>query len=301
MLEKLKKSLAFTWVILLISALPSGAYATTTNLTTWNIAWLSTQSYPQYSESNRSMNDFSSLSGYFHKTHADILAFQEVDSADAINKVVGTDYHIMLSDRALTTNSHRQFNDINQYTGFAIRKTFKVHNHPDIDLNPSKNGKLRFASYIEIERNNSKPNIHLLSVHLKAGCQGAKRNNRSCKLLEKQGTMLNQWIKDRQSNRDSFVIMGDFNHNLAYRGDWLWEQLTQGTTNAVLASADSKAKCEVRSNRNPKQTHRFRNLIDHVIVSSDLAFSEPAQDTFSKNDVINYQLSDHCPVSLSIK
>lgn len=301
MLQKLKKLLAFTWVILLISALPSGVSASTINLTTWNIAWLSTQSYPQYSESDRGIDDFSSLSRYFNQTDADILAFQEVDSTNAIKKVVGDDYQIILSDRASEINSHRQFNDINQYTGFAIRKSFKVLNHPDIDLNASQNGKLRFASYIEIDRNNSKPNLHVLSVHLKAGCQGAKSNNRSCKLLDQQGAILNRWIKDRQNHRDSFIIMGDFNHNLAYRGDWFWERLTRGTTTAVLATANSKAKCEVRSNRNPKQTHRFRNLIDHVIVSSDLAFSEPAQNTFSKNDVIDYQLSDHCPVSFSIK
>lgn len=301
MIKKLKKSLAFAWAILLFVVLPSVAYATPINLTTWNIAWLSTQSYPQYSESDRSLDDFSRLSRYFHNTDADILAFQEVDSAKAIKQVVGEDYQIILSDRSLAKNAHRQFNDINQYTGFAIRNPAQVHNHPDIDLNTTHNGKLRFASYIEIKRSANKPNVHVLSVHLKAGCQGAKRNNRSCKLLEQQGAKLNQWIKQRQSNGDSFIIMGDFNHNLAYRGDWLWEILTHGTNSAVLASADTNAKCEVRSNKNPRQTHKFRNLIDHVVVSSDLAFSQPTQGIFSKNDVINYQLSDHCPVSFSIK
>ncbi|GEA50362.1 hydrolase [Vibrio inusitatus NBRC 102082] len=301
MLEKLKKPLAYTWIMLLFSLFSCSAYATNVKLSSWNIAWLSTQSYPQFSESNRSIEDFSTLSRYFNKTDAEVLAFQEVDSVAAIAQVVGTDYQIILSDRALDKNSHRQFNEINQYTGFAIHKSLTVHNQPDIDLNATHNGKLRFASYIVIDRSNNKPSLHILSVHLKAGCQGVKRNNRSCKLLEQQGKMLNQWVRDRQSNGDSFVIMGDFNHNLAYRGDWLWEILTQETNNAVLASKDTNARCEVRSNKNPNQTHKFRNLIDHVVVSSDLAFSKPSQDAFSRNDVIRYQLSDHCPLSFSIE
>ncbi|WP_040890497.1 endonuclease/exonuclease/phosphatase family protein [Vibrio ezurae] len=296
-----KKSLAFASLMLLILSVSTGAYAADLKLTTWNLAWLSTQSYPQFSESQRDKNDFATLSRYFESIHPDLLAFQEVDSAQAIQQVVGSQYTVVLSERALPKHSAKQFRDINQYTGFAFNKNLQVIEHPDLDLNVEKHGKLRFATYIEITSNQDSSHLHLLSVHLKAGCQGKKNPNRSCNIVEQQAKQLNQWIKQRENKGQSYIVLGDFNHNLAYKGDWVWQILSKNTAKATLASRTSQATCEIRSNRNPKQTHRFRSLIDHIIVSSDLNHTLPKQNVYAKQDVLNYQLSDHCPVSFSLQ
>ena len=95
------------------------------------------------------------------------------------------------------------------------------------------------------------------------------------------------------------MVLGDFNHNLGYQGDWLWDVLSDNT-NARLVTQNTKAECKVRSNRNPKKTHQFRSVIDHIIVSGDLKASSGVQTVFKTQDVLDYKLSDHCPVSTTL-
>jgi endonuclease/exonuclease/phosphatase family metal-dependent hydrolase len=296
-----KKLLAIGLAILSLSSLIPKASATPFNIATWNIEWLSSHGYPQFEQSLRQSQDFEKLAGYFAQLDASVVAIQEVDSKEALQKIVGTDYQIILSERSDARNSKRQFQNINQYTGFAVASHFKVTEYPDLDLNPEPNGKLRFGTHIAVSSTvNPKP-IHFLSVHLKAGCQGKYKNSRSCRLLKDQTQILSDWIKSRHENQDSFVILGDFNHDLSYKNDWLFAELTRYSPTIQLASKKSKAICEVRSNRNPNATHRFNKLIDHIIVSPDLAMHAANQQPFSKNDVINFKLSDHCPLKARVE
>ncbi len=259
-------------------------------LTSWNIEWLSING----EKVSRTPQDFIKLNHYVDKTDIDVLAFQEVESHAAISKVVGSEYTIYLSDRAQPSHRHLQFNDTNQYTGFAVRKGIDVDDRPDFSITQG-NSKLRFASYIVLNPNKDNE-THLLSVHLKAGCSGAYRNNRDCKIVKQQGQALAKWIKAREDNKQHYVVLGDFNHNLGYRGDWLWEVLSNNT-DARLVTKNTKAECKVRSNRNPNKTHQFRSVIDHIIASGDLKTSPGIQTVFKSQDVLDYKLSDHCPVS----
>ncbi len=263
------------------------------NLTSWNIEWLAVQG----GNVARTKTDFEKLAQYIDKTQADVLAFQEVESAEAMKQVLGNDYTIYISDRADSTNRHLQFNDSNQYTGFAVRNGIRVTDVPDFSITQG-NSKLRFASYIVL---NSKQgsDTHLLSVHLKAGCSGAYRNNRDCEIVKQQGQALSKWIKDRESKNQQYVVLGDFNHNLAFHGDWLWEAISNNT-NAELKTKNSKAECKVRSNKDPNKAHQFRSLIDHIIVSGNLKASSAVQTVFKTQDVLDYKLSDHCPISTTL-
>ncbi|MEF1337614.1 endonuclease/exonuclease/phosphatase family protein [Vibrio rotiferianus] len=262
-------------------------------LTSWNIEWLSIDG----SKVSRTSQDFEKLNHYVDKTQVDILAFQEVETAAAIQKAVGNDFTIYLSDRANKSNQHLQFNDTNQYTGFAVRSGVSVLDKPDFSITRG-NSKLRFASYLVLNPNQDKE-THLLSVHLKAGCSGAYRNNRDCKIVKQQGQALAKWIKAREDNQQQYVVLGDFNHNLGYRGDWLWEVLSDNN-DAKLVTKNTKAECKVRSNRNPNKTHQFRSVIDHIIVSGNLNASSGVQTVFKTQDVLDYKLSDHCPVSTTL-
>ncbi len=263
------------------------------NVSSWNIEWLSEQG----GNVPRSEKDFEKLTYYMDKTQADVLAFQEVANASAIQKVIGDKYIVYLSDRADSTNRHLQFKDSNQYTGFAVRKGISVIDEPDFAISQG-NSKLRFASYIVLNPNQA-VETHLLSVHLKAGCSGAYRNNRDCEIVKQQGQALATWIKKREAAKQRYVVLGDFNHNLAYEGDWLWDTISQNS-DATLKTKNTNAECKVRSNRNPKKTHQFRSLIDHIIVSNNLKASTAVQTTFKTQDVLEYKLSDHCPVSTTI-
>ncbi|MDN3685881.1 hypothetical protein QW180_29450 [Vibrio sinaloensis] len=76
-------------------------------------------------------------------------------------------------------------------------------------LDQRSNSKLRFATYVVIQPNSERP-IHLLSVHLKARCSGAYKNNRDCRILKQQGERLNQWINEKEVANQAYVILGDF-------------------------------------------------------------------------------------------
>lgn len=117
--------------------------------------------------------------------------------------------------------------------------------------------------------------------------------------MKQQGQALAKWIKAREDNKQQYVVLGDFNHNLGYRGDWLWDVLSD-STNAKLVTKNTKAECKVRSNRNPNKTHQFRSVIDHIILSGDLKASSGVQTVFKTQDVLDYKLSDHCPVSTTL-
>ncbi|NOH81718.1 endonuclease/exonuclease/phosphatase family protein [Vibrio sp. RE86] len=266
-----------------------------TSFTTWNLEWLSSTPDPKFSASMRDGSDYQALQNYSDKMNSDIIAFQEVNDEKALRRIIGDGYQVIFSDRNTKAYQAQQFSDINQFTGFAVRKGIEVNNQPDIQLDTNPRSKLRFASYVVIHPDSNTP-IHVLSVHLKARCSGAYNNSDACKTLKSQGAALNTWIRERERNNQSYVVLGDFNHNMSYRGDWLWERISKNS-NALLASQKSKALCKVRSNKNPKRTHQFRSLIDHIVVSDDLAFTIPKQVTYSTDDVLKYQMSDHCPVT----
>lgn len=289
-----------TWSLIgILSLLGSFSCYAETVYTTWNLEWLSSNPSSKFPTSQRNAQDYQSLRRHFTLIESDIFAFQEVNDKQALKQVIGDGYQIFFSHRASTMNQHHQFSDINQYTGFAVKNGITAQDMSDIKLDTSRNSKLRFASYVLLHPDSHRP-IHALSVHLKARCSGAYNGSKACRTLKAQGEELNKWIKERERANDAYVILGDFNHNMGYQGDWLWDEIAQGTK-AVLASESSKAKCKVRSRNNPNKTHQFRSLIDHIIVSKVLTASTPKQDIFPVQDVLKYQLSDHCPLSADIR
>ncbi|CAH0529604.1 endonuclease/exonuclease/phosphatase family protein [Vibrio hippocampi] len=267
-------------------------------LASWNIEWLTINGDTRYPQSLREQNDFLLLRDTFEQMSPDVLAFQEVDSLEAIQAVVGGDYQIYLSDRAQPNNRALQFNGINQYTGFAIKKRYNVTDHKDLALTPDS--RLRFATHVAL--NDGKQTIQLLSVHLKAGCAGKySGSNRNCRQLKQQGRVLSDWLQQRVQAGEAYVMLGDFNHNLAFKGDWLWKDLVDGLTQQpTLTTRDTRADCKVRSRNNPNKTHQFRSLIDHILISPSLSASKAKQWVYPTKQVLNHQLSDHCPVYIEL-
>ena len=284
--------------ILLITKSTASFASSSLTVTAWNLEWLTSHPSDKFSESQRSKQDFQALAGHFSTIDSDVLAFQEVNDQQALHKVIGDDYRVYFSDRASDAYMKQQFDEINQYTGFAVKEDIEVADKPDIQLDQRKNSKLRFGTYIVLNPNGSQP-IHALSVHLKARCSGAYKNSRDCKILKSQGKALNQWISEREQQGENYAILGDFNHNLSYNGDWLWEVISH-SSQAVLATKGTPATCKVRSRKNPNKTHQFRSLIDHIIVSPGLTTAQTNQDVFPPSLVLQQHLSDHCPISTQL-
>lgn len=280
---------AFIFLILYASALPTYALS----IATWNLEWLSSHQVTNNTLKipKRSSADFQQLHNLFIHENIDVLAFQEVNDVGAIRTVVGKNYRIYLSDRSEKKWHKLQFNNINQYTGFAVRKDLFVDDPTDIQLSPKS--KLRFASYVRLKRK-QQPDLHLLSVHLKSGCFGKwNATKKACLTLKQQGQELKKWIKTRVKNKDSFIILGDFNHNLSYPKDWFWADLTyRQKKHLTLATSKTKSECKMPG-RNGK-LFSYRYIIDHMITSKDISVLNTHQTIYPAEQLKQYTLSDHC-------
>ncbi len=294
---KFYKKTRILLTLLLITLSSTALSAAPLTLSTWNIEWLTNNPNPRFPQSLREEGDFNALRNHLQSFAPDILAFQEVDSEAALRKVIGDDYKVYFSDRALPSNQQHQFSAINQFTGFAVRSDIDVIDVPDFPL--ITGNRLRFASAIKVITQES--TINLLSLHLKAGCSGKYSNRGSCRTLKQQGKVINSWIKQVEERGESYIVLGDFNHNLAYRGDWLWEIITEGLTLAPrLVSQQTQAKCQVKSTKNSNKTYQYRSLIDHIFVSPELRTGPAIQNVMPVDAVLKYQLSDHCPLSTKL-
>ncbi|MBM7035714.1 endonuclease/exonuclease/phosphatase family protein [Vibrio sp. 188UL20-2] len=289
----------FTFMIissfcLLILARP--VIAETIRVGSWNLEWLTSHGVDKFPQSQRQAADFNRLSDYATALDAPIIALQEVNDIQAAMQVFGSDYQIVLSSRSQAKHSALQFSGINQYTGFALHHSVQlVANPPDLTLASTPSQKLRFGNYIIVRHNQQ--NVHLLSVHLKAGCQKARTNSRSCTILAEQADQLNLWVQQRIQQNQAFILAGDFNHQLSYPNDWLMQRIIADTSQTIsLDSRQSEATCAVKSNRDPNQTHRYSYLIDHMLSHKLKKHSSTQQQDYALQDVINYQLSDHCPI-----
>ena len=285
-------------------------------LVSWNMQWLSVANKETFI--TRTTSDFTQLARILADLSPDILAFQEVDSISAIEALLpSSKYKIFLSDRL--TSPNEKFAGINQFTGFAIKNGLPIDNPPDlkalnIRLHTRKDhtrqaGRLRYGSYI-IVRKGMKNELHLLNIHLKSGCFSVKNkpSSRSCRTLRKQASALTTWIQQRLNNDEDYIVLGDFNHRLNSEHQWLLTSLNQKLSlPAFNLTENTDAACLARhTKRNGSRKKRlYRSLVDHALGSEKVANSikmhgQVYQYQYATDEVDNYQLSDHCPLVISL-
>ncbi|KJG39836.1 endonuclease [Photobacterium angustum] len=274
---------------------------------TWNLQWLS----EQQQKVKRNEQDYTTLKQIFLIYEPDILAFQEVDSAASLQRIVPNDqYQIFMSSRI--KNKEDIFNGVNQFTGFAVKNHLTVKEHPDITTlsspalalgkKPYYQQKLRYGSAITVSLNQH--DIIVVNVHLKSGCFTPKqlKNNRkkSCRTLNFQRTLLQQWIKQQQINKQPFILVGDFNHRIAfkttnYATKFFFSNNKQGPLKWLTNNV--KGNCLTKKIKNKKVYYRhYKELIDHGFSSEHFNITSVQQLPYSKEQVSTYQLSDHCPI-----
>ncbi len=252
-------------------------------LATWNIEWLNAQE--DQGMVKRDQEDYEALRKYAQEVDPDIVSFQEVDGQAAAQRIFPTDqYNIYLLDQPGP-----------QDTGFAVRSTLSVRQHPPVfRLNV---GSLRAG--IDISIFWQKAEIRLLSVHLKSGCfSGDLERSKACKKLGKQLPVLEQWIDDRQTDGANFAVMGDFNRRFfSEGGDPMWAALNDGDPQGLELWSPTKGQTP--------HCHggKHREFIDHIVMNRALkdrvhlgSFSEHLYGAASKK----FRLSDHCMLSLDL-
>lgn len=292
-------------------SLVTGAVSLTANaltMTTWNMEWLSDKN--DRIEGQRNVNDYQALQSVINQIQPDILAFQEVDSPESIAKVLPPDtYHIYMSDRH---SKRKSYSSSQQFTGFAVKDALNVIDHADnreISLPKlfSDSG-LRYGAYIEVQAP-GQPAIHLLNVHLKAGCYRLNhRQGKRCNTLKEQAEKLANWINLRKEQGQHFAVIGDFNRYIRSEGDWFWSQLEKdtGRRNIVSVTQNVDAQCKARRyNKRLKKWNQvvYHNLVDHIVMDAALAkrVTNAEQYQFDYHTVMNFRMTDHCPVSVTLQ
>lgn len=239
--------------------------------------------------------DYAAMRAYVDAMAADVIAFQEVESKAAAERVFDPAiYTVVIEDRVGTNRrgacQGREGLTINaQRTGFAIRKGLTFERQPDFTDIQVGNPDLRSGVDLIVRPKGGDP-IRVLSVHLKSGCSSGIRND-ACPTFFRQVPVMESWIDDRAVEGMRFAVLGDFNRRLSMSNDaaWAdWDDASPPNADLALASGSTGARC------NP----RYRDFIDFIILdrraTQDLEGFE--ETTFSGEG-----LSDHCAVAASLR
>jgi endonuclease/exonuclease/phosphatase family metal-dependent hydrolase len=232
----------------------------------------------------RDSADLARLASYARRLDADVVAFQEVENA-AIARRVFQGYRICMNDGPGV-----------QHVGFALRPALaRDCGEPVVAL--AAGGAGRAGRQLTLSAAGFEP-IELLVVHLKSGCarEPLHSGTEACRLLAAQARELGRWIQARSAQQSHFVVLGDLNRGgPPVDPDEFWSLLGPS---AFLAAATELpfANCAFGA--------PYREFIDHILVSRKLInrLSVPPfkQLRYAARDVAHYQLSDHCPVSVSL-
>lgn len=301
----------------------------------WNLQWLSSlppaelrkiyPDLPRRTLPTRHAADFRVLAAWAEKLNTDVLAFQEVADSKALDKLLGEGrFHYVFSDRQAISGASNRHRPWPQFVGFALRKGLDFQRHPDLTaLDLHGRHSLRYGVDISLMEG-GKPVLRLLAVHLKSGCsfsqkktpnkQGKpqkKADRKACHQLFRQQQILEQWAEERAREPVPFIILGDFNRRLSAENDRFWQQLNDGQPAELAlnrAGYPSHSQCPSRFyDRNKKRwvTRTFPHFIDHIVLDRRAAL---LMQTDSFREVVpeahwlpDYQLSDHCPVQITIR
>ena len=244
----------------------------------------------------RSDADYAAMRAKVAALHADVIAFEEVESKAAAERVFDPAlYTVLVEERTGTARTATCGRDAPdqviraQRTGLAIRKGLPFERQPDLTALQLGDPDLRSAVDVILRPHGAAP-LRVLAVHLKSGCSAGDRNA-ACPVLFAQVPVLESWIDARAREPMRFAVMGDFNRRLAVPRDPVWAALDDGSppdADLTLAAGNRGATCEAK----------YPDFIDHIVLdrraAADLVgFDEVAYD--------GPRLSDHCPITARLR
>ena len=278
-------------LVLLLLCQPAGATVPpgrSIKLSTWNLEWLVDEISPEsrtapLDSPTRAPADYALLATFAVHLNPDLAAVQEVDSTRSIAFVFpAKTYTAFTTDDAVL-----------QHVGLAVRAGLDVTRHPDVqalDITaPTAPHHLR--SGLDMTVHFGHANLRVLVIHLKTGCwdDPPEQTRHACPLLIRQFKILSDWISERTQSGEAFAIMGDFNRRL-------------NAHDPLFLILQKKAKLDLTTSGYASPCLGGSYFIDHVILGG------PAIDWKDPNSLSvmpipqgdGHQLSDHCPVSVTL-
>lgn len=234
--------------------------------------------------------DYAALRAYVASVDADVIAFQEVESREAAERVFDpAQYRIVIetrdrSDRQAECRGHEGLFIRDQKVGFAVRRHLDLRRNPDLTGLQLDDPDLRSGVDIQVAARGGGP-VRLLAVHLKSGCASGSSND-ACPVLFRQVPVVEGWIDARAAEPVATIVLGDFNRRLATPGDLVWADWDDGDPSAAdltEASGGRAATC------NP----RYSAFIDFILLDAKAA---ARQQAFEEVVYSGTPLSDHCAV-----
>ena len=244
----------------------------------------------------RTEADYAVLKAYADRLDADVVAFEEVQSAKAAARVFDPGkYDIVIEARpgggAASPCQALPGRFLNrQAVGFAIRKGVSYQHMADVTDLQLGNPNLRSGVDIVVRPKDHAP-IRLLAVHLKSGCAWGN-SGEACATLQRQVPIVETWIDARAAEGLRFAVLGDFNRRLAKPGDPIWAEWDDSApANADLALGEG--------GQGPRCDPRYKDFIDHVVLDRRAAaglvgFEELTYDEGGERP------SDHCPIAIRL-
>ncbi len=270
----------------------SAALARDYKLTTWNLNWLTLRQAGDPAlpadVRPRQAADFARLRGFADRLDADVVAFEEVDGAEAAARVFDpARYRVVTIDE-----------DVVQRVGLAVRRGIGVERHADVaalDVEPYAEHRLRDGLDATLDFPGG-ARLRVLVVHLKTGCHSdvLERSKRpACALLAAQVPVVAGWVRARTAESVPFAVMGDFNRVMD-APEALGEAIAAAGT-VLRVTAGESDPCWGGG-----------SFIDHIFLGGAArAWLVPGSlrvlDYRSTDPADRERLSDHCPVSVRLR
>lgn len=301
--RSLISSLMLVFTFNIVASTESEQAATKIKIAAWNVEHLNAENGVGCIP--RKDDDYQYIADRIVDLDADIVAFQEVESEAAAYRVFPSDqWRVIFSTRPNTTGDEgpicwgledKRLRHI--ATGFALRHHISFENNEDFaDLAVGSQNQ-RWGADITVQHGDL--NVRLLSVHLASGCWGNEQDNDSerqdiCTTLDGQIDQLVEWIKRRNTMKESYIILGDFNRRLALQGDWAASRLFAKNLQTTLVTKNLRDGVEKKD----WCDERYADLIDHIIASSSL--NERIDIKSLKEHPRVRPSPDHCIISVDL-
>lgn len=277
---------------LLLVSMPLIVEAEIVRIAAWNIEnlWAS----EGQGQNPRTIADYERLAGYALQLDADVIAFQEIENEQALERILDPEiYRFLVSSRPVNGN-------FRQRTAFAVRRGIPVTRHPDLVQLRTSRG-LKYG--VDMEITLAGRTIRLLSVHLKSFCfedrlSDGSNLSKHCRKLASQMGVLEKWIDEMASKDLPFAILGDFNRRLNLENDDFWSEIDDGSPALLkLYRAADGLQSECWNGKYP-------HYIDHIVYNQQVAdWIIPGsfrQVLYSESPDTIETLSDHCPISVEL-
>ncbi len=276
----------------------------TLRLVTWNIEHLAANNYRGCVA--RDDSDYAALQAFAETIEADVVGLQEVESITAIHRVFpASDWDAIISSRPHSGGYRCRQNgktSTPQKVGFAIRKGVNYRhaiadNFSELAVN---NSGLRYGVIIHLT--DTQPETQVMSIHMKSGCfvdDYRQSSSSACGTFSRQAPVLEEWMEDQTSQQLPYVVLGDFNHQMAKSSNYFAQQLRDNPylEGYSLLTADVQS-CHPRYPYPIDHIVSGEVIANRVITNSAMvhAYGYPVGQ-LKESDM----LSDHCPISVDIR